>query len=150
MIQCKDGLWLLTIRKGQAFVPTMACTQAGFYMGIDPVEVLDASDQAAVEQAMLRVINRGNPVVPTPARDSFPESPLLKYAGVRSHSAFEKSAQTWKLSKKEGVYFICPYQSSKYGGSEEDSDRMEAIPDDVPLESVVRRLVDSASCKTKN
>ena len=48
MMMSEDGLWLLTIRKGQAFMPTMARTEAGFYIGIDPVEVIDASDRVAL------------------------------------------------------------------------------------------------------
>ena len=57
------GLWLLFLRKGQAFIPTMARTEAGFYMGIEPVEVVDIQDQAGVEQALMRAVGRGNPRV---------------------------------------------------------------------------------------
>ena len=44
----KDGLWMLVLRKGQAFIPTMAQTEAGFYVGIEPVEVVDLSDRKGV------------------------------------------------------------------------------------------------------
>jgi hypothetical protein len=44
------GLWLLFLRKGQAFIPTMARTDAGFYMGVEPVEVVDMRDQIGAEQ----------------------------------------------------------------------------------------------------
>ena len=141
----KDGMWLLTIRKSQAFVPTMARTQAGFYMGIDPVEVLDVSDRKAIEKAVVRVVTQGNPTVPTPTRDSFPEDPLLKAAKVGTLAAFEKSAQTWKLSKNYRGYSISPYRIGKHGGSEEDPVRTEAIPEHEPLEQVVRRLVERAT-----
>ena len=52
----KDGFWMLTIGKGQAFIPTIAQTEAGFYRGIDPVAIVDLSDRKAVEDAMLRAI----------------------------------------------------------------------------------------------
>jgi hypothetical protein len=141
----KDGFWMLTIRKGQAFIPTMAQTEAGFYMGIDPVEVVDAFDRRAVEDAMLRAIARGNPRVPTPTRDNFPEDVLLKYAKVKSLSMFEKVARTWKFSKRAGAYLIAPYRPLRTGGSEEDPKRTEAIPDEEPIESAVRRLVELAT-----
>jgi hypothetical protein len=140
----KDGLWLLTIRKTRVFVPTMAKTEAGFYMGIEPVEVVDATDREAVERAMIRAIARGNPVIPTPTRDNFPEDPLLKHANVKSLSTFERSAQTWKLSKRQGAYLIAPYKPGKEGGSVEDFDRTEAVPAEIPLETVVHRLVERA------
>ncbi len=140
----KDGFWMLTIRKGQAFIPTMAQTEAGFYMGIDPVEVVDASDRKAVEDAMLRAIARGNPTVPTPTRDNFPEDVLLKYARVKSLSTFERVAQTWKFSKRQGAYLIAPYRPLKSGGAEEDPDRTEAIPAETALVEVVHRLVERA------
>src|ERR1051325_10525742 len=111
----KEGLWLLIVRKGKAFVPTMARTEAGFYMGIDPVEVVDMFDKTALEQAMLRAIARGNPTVPTPARDNYPDV-LLKYAKVKSLSSFERHAQTWKIAARENTYLIASYRPVEGGG----------------------------------
>jgi hypothetical protein len=138
-----DGFWLLILRKGQAFVPTMARTAAGFYMGIEPIEVVDARDPAALEQAIIRVVRRGNPAVPTPSRTDYSKkSALLKHAKVKSLSSFEKLAKSWKFSKREGAYFIVPYRSREdFSGAEEDLERGEAIPAERPLEEVVRRLV---------
>ena len=138
------GLWLLVLRKGQAFIPTMARTTAGFYMGVEPVEVVDARDRTALEQALIRVVNRGNPIVPTPSRTNYPEDCLLKYAKVKSLSTFEKLARSWQLSKRDGAYIIIPYRPGKYGGAEEDVERGEAIPAEEPLEVVVRRFVNRA------
>lgn len=140
-----DGLWLLILRKGRVFVPTMARTKAGFYMGIEPIAVVDAHDQAAVEQAIIKTVKRGNPAVPTPSRaDYSKKSALLKRANVKSNSAFEEFAQSWKLSKREGAYFIVPYKRRQDSGADEDMIRGEAIPAEVSLEEVVRRLVQRA------
>ena len=140
-----DSLWLLFLRKGQAFIPTMAKTEAGFYMGIEPVEVIDVTNREELQQALIRVVKRGNPVVPTPGRDNYPEDPLLKHAKVKSLSVFEKSAKSWKLSKREGAYLITPYRPSDGGGAEEDLNRTEAVPVEESLESVVQRLVRRAT-----
>jgi hypothetical protein len=40
------GFWLLILRNGQVFVPTMAKMEADIYMGIEPVEAIDARDLA--------------------------------------------------------------------------------------------------------
>jgi len=61
-------------------------------------------------------------------------------------SAFEKSSQSWKLSKRGDAYLIAPYRPLKAGGSEEDADRTEAIPvAEESLTSVVHRLVERAT-----
>jgi len=64
---------------------------------------VDVSDRKAVEDAMLRAIARGNPTVPTPTRDNFPEDVPLKHARVKSLSTFEKLAQTWKCLTRQGL-----------------------------------------------
>jgi hypothetical protein len=137
----EDGFWLIFVFKEQVFVPTMARTEAGFYIGIEPVEVVDLRDHAAVEQALMRAISRGNPSVPTPPRANFPKNPLLKYAKVKSDSSFDKVAKSWKLSKRDGAYLIVPYRPRKDRGQEEDTERGEAMPADLPLDAVVRRLI---------
>jgi hypothetical protein len=137
----EDGFWLIFVFKDQVFVPTMARTEAGFYMGIEPVEVVDARDHTSVEQALMRVISRGNPSIPTPTRAAFPKNPLLKYAKLNSDSSFDRQTQSWKLSKHDGAYFIIPYRLRKDRGAEEDTERGEAMPADLPLEDVVRRLI---------
>ena len=138
------GFWLLIIRKGQAFIPTQARTEAGFYMAIEPIEVVDARDGPRLEQALLRAVSRGNPSVPTPLLTEVNDSsknPLLKLAKVKSSSAFEKHAKSWQLSKRDGAYFVVPYRPHESGGKVEDVERTERIPGDVPLEAAVRRLV---------
>jgi hypothetical protein len=140
----EDGFWLIFVFKEQVFVPTMARTEAGFYIGIEPVEVVDVRDHGAVEQALMRAISRGNPSVPTPSRANFPKNPLLKYAKVKSDSSFDKVTESWKLSKREGAYFIVPYRLRTDTGTEEDVERGEAMPADLPLDAVVRRLISRA------
>jgi len=144
MTRFQNGYWMLVVREGKAYVPTVAKTEAGFYMGIEPVEVVDTVDRREVENAVMRAIARGNPVVPTPTRDSYPPSPLLKAANVRSLSALEKSAQTWKLSKTGGAYEIVLYKRAKPAGALEDRQRTELVPDSEPLPVVVHRLVERA------
>jgi hypothetical protein len=136
-----SGHWTLILFKGQALVPTMARTAAGFYIGIEPVETVDARNRTAVEQALMRAIGRGNPSVPTPSRTDFPKNPLLKYVKLKSDSSFDKLSRSWKLSKHDGAYLIVPYRLRRDTGKEEDVEHGEAIPASAPLEEVVRRLV---------
>ena len=144
MTRFQNGFWMLIVRKGKAYVPTMARTEAGFYLGMEPIEVVDTADRQEVENAVMRAITRGNPVVPTPSRDSYPPDPLLKSANVKSLSTFEKSAQRWQLAKRQGAYEIVPYKSVKPAGALEDREQTELVPDSEPLPVVVHRLVERA------
>jgi hypothetical protein len=139
-----EGFWTIVFRRGKVYVPTTARTEAGFYLAIEPVLVADESDTSAVEEAVISTVERGNPVVPTPSRNDYKEYVLLKHAGVKSLSTFEKSARTWKLSRRGVNFLIAPYRPGRHGGAEEDLERQESIPDTVPLTEVVRRLVHRA------
>ena len=138
------GLWTLFIRKGKVFVPTTAKTEAGYYLGIEPVAVVDATDRAAVKAAFLDAVSRGNPIVPTPSRSNFPPDPLLKYANVKSVSELAKSAHSWQLTKYATEYVAAPDRPGKYGGSEQDDGKKQVFPADEPMDRIVSRLVDHA------
>lgn len=139
-----DGFWTIVFRRGKVYVPTTAQAEAGFYLTVEPVSVADESDASAVAAAVVATVARGNPVVPTPGRDDYREYVLLKHAGVKSLSTFERSARTWKLSKRGANFLIAPYRPGRYGGAEEDLERQESIPDTVPLTEIARRLVHRA------
>jgi len=120
---------MLIVRKRKAYVPTMAKTEAGFYLGMEPIEVVDTADRQDVENAVMRAIATGNPVMPTPSRDNYTPDPLLKSANVKSLSTFEKSAQRWQLTKRQGAYEIVPYK---------------LLPNSEPLPVAVHRFVERA------
>ena len=65
-------LWHVYLRKGIVFVPTVARTQAGYYLDIEPVAAISATDAEAVRDVVKQAITRGNPLVPTPTRATFP------------------------------------------------------------------------------
>jgi len=139
----EDGMWLVFLLRKQILVPTMAKTTAGYYIGIEPVEVVDSRDRYAAEQAIIRSVKRGNPSVPTPPGGArFPKSPLLKYAKMKSISSFDRIAKSWKFAKRDGAFLIVPYRSRTDRGQEEDTERGEAIPGGTPLDAAVHRLIE--------
>jgi hypothetical protein len=140
----QDGFWQLIVRKGQVLIPTMARTEAGFYLAVEPIVVVDSRNFDAVAAAFLDAIHRGNPIVPTPSRDNYPPSLLLKYSNAKSLPAFEKSAQRWKLGRYSAEYAVVPYRPGRNGGSEEDVGSRETFSIAEPIESVVGRLIERA------
>ncbi|HET9697872.1 MAG TPA: hypothetical protein VFP40_13455, partial [Terriglobales bacterium] len=72
------------VRNDTVYLPVMARTHAGFYLDMEPVEIVSANDVQAFAMALRRAIERGNPVVHTPARNAFPKPVVLRYAKAKS------------------------------------------------------------------
>jgi len=134
------------LRRGIAYVPTVAKTQAGYWLGIEPVDVERVSDAEALKAVLLRAISRGNPIVPTPSREHFPRDVMRRYCGMRSFSAFERTTQLWSISQHGDEYVICPWRrSERYRGAwEEDDERRATIPAGMSLQEVVGKAAELA------
>jgi len=134
------------LRRGTVYVPTMAQTEAGFWLGIEPVVVEKVADADALKGVLLRAITQGNPIVPTPTREHFPPDVMRRYCGMKSFSAFERTAQLWSISHKADSYVICPWRrSARYRGAwEEDHKRETIVPAAMGLEEIARRAASIA------
>ena len=71
-------LWQVYFRNCIVYVPTVARTDAGFFMDVEPLEAVPVTDRRAVEQAIERAVSRGNPVMPTPSRATSPPPHLRR------------------------------------------------------------------------
>jgi hypothetical protein len=134
-------LWQLYLRNGTVYVPTVAQTEAGYYMDIEPVEAVSATDTGALEHAIKEAMSKGNPIVPTPRRATFPKPVVLKHANVKSWSAFEKGTLNWTIVGKSGNYQIKPGRKRPDKGWEEDPAKIESLPPGTTLDEVARRVV---------
>src|SRR5437899_4178781 len=99
-------LWHIYVRRGVAYVPTTAQTEAGFFLDVEPVAVVVADNSAVLQNAVADAIRRGNPTVATPVRTTFPKPVLLHYAKTRTWADFEKDTQFWSIAEKDGVYAV--------------------------------------------
>lgn len=134
-------LWQFYLRAGKVYVPTVAQTEAGYYLDIEPVVVVPISDAGLLKSAIVETMGRGNPVVPTPTRDAFPKPVVLSYAKVKSWSGFEKEALNWSVVCKAGEYQIKPGRKRPDRGWEEDTDRIETLPPGSTPEDVAGKMV---------
>src|ERR1700761_9181977 len=94
----------LYLRKGTVYLPTMGKMDKGFYRGVEPVAVVAASNIEGVRHALQATIARGNPIVPMLRRSEWKPPVLLKYAGVKYWSAFERDMSLWTI-KYDGTSF---------------------------------------------
>lgn len=134
-------LWHLYIHKGTAYVPTVARTEAGFYMDIDPVAAIPASAFEILRRAITETMGKGNPIVPTPTRAAFPEPVVLKYAKVKSWPAFGKTSECFEIYEKGNVYQIQHAQETSSGGWEDNPAKTESFPSGVTLDQVAQRVI---------
>src|SRR6185295_844735 len=132
----------LYLRKGTVYVPTVAQTEAGFYLDIEPVRVVPISDFNKVRGAILDAIDEGNPTVFTPPVDNFPKEVVLKYATVKSWAAFERDAFVWTIDQKDGKYQIKPGRRRPDRGWEDDPEKIESMPSGTTPQELAKRAAE--------
>lgn len=141
-------LWQLYLRRNTTYVPTVARTEAGYYIDIEPVRVVSAKDSNALQRAIEQAMTEGNPNIPAPTRAAFPKPVVLKYAKVKSWSAFEGDALYWQILETDGTYQVKPGRRRPDGGWLGDAQRAESFPPGTAPDEVARRvaaLVSSAA-----
>ena len=127
----------------------MARTEAGYWIQVEPVEIQKVETVEAIEQLLLAVLGRGNPVVPTPTRQGFPAPVMKGYCGLKSLSAFERRATRWSISGDRVGYRIYEWRlSERYRGAREAPDSEVRLPADTPLKDVAHRAAERAMAQS--
>ena len=129
------------LRDGIVYVPTVAVREGGpVYTDIEPVAVVPATNTEALRRALLEAIGRKNIVVPVP-NGKWPAPILLKYAGVRSWSAFARDASLWSIEEEGGVFQIVGYRKHLKGYWEQDPGQKTHFPAGSTVDEVVDRMI---------
>ena len=110
------------LREGTVYAPTVVRRASEpVYNIIEPIAVVPLNDPDAVRVALLNSLDRGNAIVPDPnPRDRDAPPAILKYARVRSWSAFFRTAFSWSITQEDGVYQIQGHRKHPKGYWEED------------------------------
>jgi hypothetical protein len=74
---------------------------------------------------------------------------MERYSGLKSLSAFERTASCWAISQRDGQFHIYEWRrSERYRGTREKADETEVIlPGDTLIESVAMRAAEIAMTK---
>lgn len=129
------------LRNGTVYVPTLGKMDEGFYRGVEPVAVVSASNTEVLRQALADTIARGNPQVPMLKRREWPPPVVLKYAGVKSWSAFERGAALWGLEEKDGSFQIIGKARKTDGSRIDDPEQTITFPLGTPTDDVIERII---------
>ncbi len=101
----------LYIRHEKLILPTVAETEAGFYVDMEPIDVFEIHELEKWRQEIyLRLVN-GNPLVPTPERSEDPGSAILERLNITKWSTFETSAIMYTIHS--GGRYISIYRTGK-------------------------------------
>jgi hypothetical protein len=137
--------WHLYVRKRTtAYVPTFARIGLG-YLDIEPVAVALVADTKALKCAIFDAMSRGNPSIPV---SDFPnlrtfKPVVLKYAKLKSWSAFEKGTSNWRIEEKDGRYQVAPMPKHRDGRGWETDPRPENVqllPVGISLEEAAEQV----------
>jgi len=131
------------LRDGVVYVPTIARRKSEpIYTTIEPVAVVALSNSEDVRRALLETIARKNVVIPDPDPKALRAPPwMLKYAGVKSWSAFFRNASTWSFREDDGVYKIIFYRKHPKKYWEQDLAQEIQFPVETTVDDVVDRMI---------
>jgi len=113
----------------------------GAYMDVDPVAVAPATNTESLRRALLEAIASGNAIVPPPPKDKWPPPILLKYAGVRSWSAFARGASVWSIDETDGNYEIVGYRTHPKGYWVQDPAQRTVFSAGSTVDEVVEQMI---------
>ena len=131
----------LCLRKGTVYLPTMGKMDKGLYRSVEPVAAVSASNADALRQALAETITRGNPDVPMLRRSEWPPPVVLKYAGVKSWSAFERGMRLWSIIQKDGIFQIVEQKKQPDGMWRDDPAQTTAFPSASSADDVIERMI---------
>jgi hypothetical protein len=100
---------------GKVIIPTMARTEDGIYLEVEPVTVVVDPDAQGLTAALRQSRARGNPRVPNPGPNGYPPHYVLSYAGLKSNAALQKKARLWGVRLHDGGVTVFPYTPYKPG-----------------------------------
>lgn len=135
------NLWHFYVRKGLAYIPTVAQTEAGFFIDIEPVLTLPVSDRERLIQAIASMVSRANVCVPTPARSDYGTPVVVTAAGVKTWATFEKIAQLYKIYRTDTEYEIPRVERTDRGWMDSPYE-VKRLPLSLSHEEVARILVE--------
>jgi hypothetical protein len=110
----------IDVFKNKVIIPIQAKTDAGYFLDIEPAEVINTDNPVGIEEAFKRLVQRGNPLVAAPKREAFPKPVVLSYSGSKSLHVYERSLRSWYVEVTETAYQITPLRHRSDRGFEEE------------------------------
>ena len=127
------------LRKSVVYVPTVG-KRGGAYTDIDPVAVVPVGDTEGLRRAFRSAIARKNVPVPL-QKGKWPPPVILKYAGVRTWSAFASGTLVWNIDEDEDLYQIVGHRMHPDGYWVRDKEQKIEFPPGTSVDAVIDRMI---------
>ena len=114
--------------------------RGGVYNDMEPVAVVPVTNTEGLRRSFLDAIARKNIDLP-PIKDKWPPPILLKYAGVKSWSAFARGTLTWNIDETDGTYRIVGHRVHPDGYWVRDPDQTTNFSPGTALDDVIGRMI---------
>jgi hypothetical protein len=101
----------LYVHHEKIVLPTVAQTEAGFYVDVEPIQVFSVKEHAAWKNAVYKALAKGNSFIPTPDGSDDPGSAILEKLNISKWSTFETSSIMYTVHKGGGDILI--YRTGK-------------------------------------
>jgi hypothetical protein len=134
---------------GTVVVPTVAKTEAGYWLDVEPVECASLADPSPFVTAVREAMARSGKVVPTPSSQNFPKPVVHSHAKVRSMREFERKYDQISLVRDpDGSFSIEQYTQAPGGsGRVVDCGKSALYPSGTSLDHILEELLDVISFK---
>lgn len=132
------------VRKGTLYRPMWAKDTNGVYNSIEPVAVVPLADTEGLRRAFRDAMAFGHPIVPAiPWQEKEKQSPIvLKYAGVKSFTTFQRDTFVIDISEKDSLYKVMLKRRRRpYQGWEPDPDQTYNLPPGSTLDDAIERAI---------
>jgi hypothetical protein len=133
-------MWSVYIRNGKVIVPSQFRTEAGFYLSGEPVYVSDLIDVDGTKQSIVKVRDRGCPIIATPPVKQFGRWAVLRYAGVSSVAAFERGAICWTIQKDDAQYRFGAVRKISPRGCETEPSKPRFLSNNLPTNDIADEI----------
>lgn len=139
------SMWHVYVRKGTAFVPNVAQTEAGFFLDVEPVRVARVDDVRSLASAIEQAMVAGNPQAATPTRAAFPKPVILKPAGVKNWSAFVERGACFTVFRGEAELELTETSRNDDGEWVDAPSLSQTLPADALAGDIAQRIAERAS-----
>ena len=130
-------MWHVYVVEGRAYIPTVARTEAGFFLDVDPVAQAPLSDRTLLLKTFEETLARGTPTVPTPPPGAFPKPVVLVPMRLRSWSALMKKGDCVSVFPLKGGYEVIASKTDTKGRWSDDPDSKITLKEDRWIEKFV-------------
>jgi hypothetical protein len=142
------GTVSIYVRKGKAHIPTLAKTETGVYLTIDPVYTIDLNVDN-LTTAINIVRKAGNPRIPHPTRDEIIRlpQPVLKASKVNSWKKMAEGGTSYTISFETENIVLYFTKLDEKARIISDTSKTLQFPPGTSIKDIVQAILDDVQSR---